>query len=591
MQGGGAMSRQLGIYAICGIIMLLISCGKSKQKAPVEEETVDPLAEKIARKKAEEARREEERRIAMDIQKRLARFAPTKIDYDDKIVWDDLRPVLRKLIEAAQYMDEIFMVQVDPRNIEWRKKLSADPAMKNQLRLFDIMFGPWDRLDENKPFVFGVQKPPGANFYPTDMSKDEFQRYIKAFPEEEESFTSYFTVIRRKSDKTLEAVPYSDVYEMYLTPAAKLLKEAAALSNDRNLKKYLNARADAFKSNEYRESDMAWMDLGKSDIEIVIGPYEVYEDALMGLKAAFEAFVCIRDPEDSKKLARIVKYIPELEKNLPMPRELNKPRTGSESPISVAVLLFSAGDTKAGVQTLAFNLPNDEVVREKKGSKKVMLRNVAHAKFDQILIPIAKKMMIEEQMKNVTFEAFMNHTLMHETAHGIGPGMITLEDGTETEVSKALQDLYPTIEEAKADVLGLWSTNYLINKKVYPESFRHEVFSTFLGGFFRSVRFGAHEAHGQANAIQFNYLMAKKAVELTEEGVYKINYEEVPVAIEELARDLLLIEAKGDYEGAKKFIKQYGELPKQLTEKLASLTDIPVDIVPEYTILEKMKSW
>jgi len=583
----------IGLGAV--ILLAIAGCG-GRQAPPQAEKKAAP--EPAQPPKVEEAKTEVERvpmsegdKPEKDIQGRLARFAPTKIDFDDKLVPDKLRPVVKKLVEAAQVMDDIFLIQVDPRNPEMRRMLGQDPGKAGEFAYFDIMAGPWDRLDGNKLFMDGPAKPPGAGFYPADMTKDEFNQYIQAHPNDKEAFEGYFTVIRRKEDHTLVSVPYSVAYKDSLDRAAALLNEAAALTKDKRLRKFLGLRAQSFATNEYRKSDMAWMDLGDGAIEFVIGPYEVYEDEIFGYKAAFEAFLCIRDTEESNRLARVVKYLPELEKNLPMPPELNRPRKGQESPVSVVEELFTAGNARAGVQTLAFNLPNDEKVREAKGSKKVMLKNVAHAKFDQILIPIAKQMMVREQVPDVSFNVFFNHSLMHEMAHGLGPGLIKLADGTETDVNKALRDVYPIIEEAKADLLGLWATNYLIDKKLYPSEFKKQLFATFLGGFFRSVRFGATEAHGRANAIQFNYLFSKGGVEINEDGLYRVNAEKALAAVEELSREILTIEAKGDYDGAKRLIETYGTLPEHLTGKLAILEGIPVDIRPEYTILEKMKTW
>ncbi len=528
--------------------------------------------------------------LSPDIPKLLARQVPVTLTFDQNLVDAKERKLLKKLVQAAQVMDRLFLVQVDESNPALRGWLTKDPSRAEALELFDLMYGPWDRLDHDKPFIGDRPKPKGAAFYPVDMTAEEFRKHLEAHPEDKEAFEGYFTVIRRKGGK-LVAIPYGEFYSKDLAEAAKLLREAADLSDDPRLQRFLRARAKAFETNEYRESDMAWMDLGDGKFEVVIGPYEVYEDGLFGYKAAFEAFVCIRDPEDSKRLEAIMATVPELEKRLPLPAKFKVEPRGKDSPLSVVVEVYSAGDTRAGVQTLAFNLPNDEKVRQAKGSKKVMLRNVAHAKFDRILMPIAKRMMVPDQLGDVTFAAFFNHTLLHETAHGMGPGILTLPDGTKTDVNRQLRDLYSTIEEAKADVLGLWGSHQLVDMGKLPKEFARQIYASTLAGFFRSVRFGAHEAHGRANIIQFNWMLRHGGIERTKDGRYRVVYDKIRKVVEDLARELLVIEAEGSYEHARKLIGEYGDMPKDLERELAGLSDIPVDIAPRFDVLEKMKSW
>ncbi len=567
-------------------------CGKAKDKevAPSQTEKDSAPAVDTAAELAQDTAKEDE---VDPVKAALEKFAPTKIGVPEEKIPQDLRPVIEKLVEAARIMDTLFLHQVAGDNEEWRAQMAEEEGGENLVALFNVMYGPWDRTEEHKPFWGDKEKPAGATYYPEDLTKEELETWIAAHPDQKEAFTGYFSIITRDGEN-LKAIPYNEAYKEYLEPAAKLLEEAAELSKDKRLKKFLKARAAAFSSNEYRKSDMAWMDLGDGAIEVVIGPYEVYEDALMGYKAAFESFVTLRDPEDSKELARIKKLIPEMEKYLPIPDEHKNLDRGSESPISVVDVLYTGGDTRSGVQTLAFNLPNDEVVREKKGSKKVMLKNVAHAKFDQILMPIAERLLAKEQIGDVSFDAFFNHTLVHETAHGLGPGKITVEkDGkkVKTSVNEELKELYAVIEEAKADTLGMYLNYLLIDKGMHDKSFEKNMYASFLGGFFRSVRFGAEEAHGKANVIQFNYLMEKGAIKQSEDGRYAYVAEKMQDAVKSLAHDLLMLEAKGDYEGSKAFIEKYGHMPEELRTALASLSDIPTDIRPIYPIEEQMKSW
>lgn len=537
--------------------------------------------------------------VVPDIAERLAAFAPTLIDYDDSLVTPELKPVLRKLIAAADVMDDLFWIQAWEGNPKLRAELAeaarANAALVPALQYFNVMYGPWDRRKDFEPFVGTQKRPPGAGFYPEDVTKEEIEEHLKKHPEEREAFTGFFTVIRRDSGGKLKAVPYSEHYRDKLAKAATLLREAADLSKDPRLGKYLRARAQAFETNQYRESDMAWMDLGDGALEVVIGPYEVYEDKLFGYKAAFEAFITLRDPVYSDRLAKIAPHVAYLQASLPMKDEDKKLQRSKNVPISVVVQVYTAGDTRAGVQTLAFNLPNDEAVRKEKGYKLVLLKNIAEAKFEKILLPIAKQMMTAEQIPLVTFDAFFTNILTHESAHGLGPGVITVMEGgkpVQMEVGKALKDLYSGIEEAKADIVGLYTAPLLIQKGALPKSLAKQVYASYLAGFFRSVRFGASGAHGLANLLAFNYLREKGGIAF-DVGTrkYRVDFDKMPGAVRQLAAVLLELQARGDYAKAKAFIASYGEMSQEMTEALKQLTGVPVDIRPTYAILTKMQSF
>lgn len=522
------------------------------------------------------------------LKKQISKYAPVVIKYDTTLLDSREKVVLKKLYEASRIMDEIFLDQVYSKNRDIKAKLSSSPAGRNKLVLdyFNINFGPFDRLDHNKPFFGNDPKPLGANFYPEDMTKEEFLTWIKNHPDDEAAFTSEFTMIRRNGDK-LVAIPYSEYFREPLSKASKLLREAADFTDNESLKKYLLLRAKAFETNDYFESDFAWMDLKDHKIEFIIGPYEVYEDEMFNYKASFESFLTIKDPEESKKLAKFGNYLIDIEKNLPIDNKYKNTDRGSESPIMVVQQVYSAGDTKAGVQTLAFNLPNDERVRAQKGSKKVMLKNLHEAKFEKLLKPIADIVLDHNQLPFVTFDGFFNHTLMHEMSHGVGPGFITV-NGVNTEVKKELKETYSTLEECKADILGMYNNIFMIDKGVYTREFEKDILVTFLAGIFRSVRFGINEAHGGGNAIIYNFLLEK--------GGYKydpvkknvsVDFVRIYPALKELANRVLMIQATGDYQAAKDFIQKYAvdsESLKVLREKLSSL---PVDIRPVYQI-EKM---
>lgn len=517
----------------------------------------------------------------MNISDRIKKFAPVEIGVDLKVLTANEKKMVDELVEAARCIDEIFLRQACSENAKTRDELKnskkTDPAL---LEYFRINAGPFDRLDHDKPFIDGIgEKPAGAAFYPPDMTKKEFEDWIIKHPGDKNTFESGFAVIRRKDGK-LAAIPYSEEYREWLEPAAEHLKNAAAICENKSLKKYFLSRADAFLSNDYYESDCDWVRLKNHTLEIVFGPYEVYEDKLFGYKTAFEAFVTAVDSAESERLSRVVDFLGDLEKNLPVPDEHKGIGRNLESPIVVANEIYTAGDAKKGAHGLAFNLPNDERVRKKEGSKKVMLKNVSRAKFDKILMPIAKMMMSGKDVADVDFESFFAHSLLHEVSHGIGPGEIA-KDGKKTTVSAELKELYSVIEEAKADTLGVYNKIYLIEKGLYPKDSLEKLWSTYLAGFFRSIRFGIGSAHGGGNAIQFNYLLENGALQFDQvTSLCGVNRGKVGEVVKNLARDLIMIEATGNYDAAKKFIEKYRVMKPQLESSLARLETVPVDIRP-----------
>ena len=519
-----------------------------------------------------------------EVEKMLNVYAPVEIDVPWNLLEESERTALENLYEAGKIMDELFLVQVSDKNPALKAEL-VKKGDETYLRFFKINFGPWDRIESDKPVLTEEEKPLGANFYPSDITRKEFEGWLADHPDEKEAFESNFTVIRRGPEGGLVAVPYSKKYKKKLEQAAEYLVKAADATKNESLANFLRLRAKAFLSDDYFESDMAWMDVTDNILDVTIGPYEVYEDNLFNYKAAFEAFICLRDPAESKKLDRLKGYLVKMEKNLPIPDKHKNLDRGTESPISVVDIVFTAGDTKAGVQTIAFNLPNDERVREAKGSKKVMLRNMCEAKFDKILGPIAGRLVAEDQLSMITFDAYFNHILLHEFSHGLGPGRITLADGTETTVNKALRETYSALEECKADVVGQYNFYYLINEGMFPRDLERETAVTYLAGFFRSVRFGVESAHGRGNMIAFNYLKEKGAYLLDPAtGRWSVDLAKVKDAIRELSNKLLMIQAFGDYEEAKKLIEQYGEMGEDVKVSLASLSGIPIDIEPVFAI-------
>lgn len=518
---------------------------------------------------------------------KIAQFAPVEIKYDTAKLSENQRMVIKKLFEASQLIDSIFFTQVYSKNKEIKNQLENSNSEIDKLNLeyFNIMKGPFDRLDHQKPFIGTDAKPKGANFYPEDMTREEFNEWIKEHPGDESKFISEVTAIRREDGKLI-AIPYSEFYKSYLTKAAKLLREAAEYSDNSSLKKYLTLRAKAFETNDYYQSDMAWMDLKNNDIEVVIGPYEVYEDEMFNYKAAFESYISIKDPVESEKLEKFGKYLKAIEMNLPIENKYKNTQRGSESPIVVVNEVYAAGDGKRGVTTLAFNLPNDERVRKAKGSKKVMLKNINEAKFEKQLKPISEIVMDSSQIKYVTVDAFFTHALMHEISHGVGPGFITV-NGEKTEVKRELKETYSTIEECKADVLGMYNLIFMIEKNEFPKSFADETWATFLAGIFRSVRFGITEAHGSGNAIIYNYVLENGGYDYNEETQkVKVNTDKIYDVIKNLANKLLTIQATGDYKGAKDLIAKYAVISPTMKTIISKLENIPVDIKPVFQIEE-----
>ena len=517
--------------------------------------------------------------VAPNLEERLARYAPTELRVDLESLSDEELEVLGHLSEAAAMMDEIFLRQAGEGNAALRDLLDAADAPEALRTYYRINYGPWDRIDEMEPYLGDEPHPAGAGYYPTDMTAEEFETWIEQNPGDAEAFRSLFTVIRR-TDSGLEAIPYSVAYGEWLEPAAESLRQAAAATTNESLRRFLESRADAFGSDDYYESDRAWMDLDAT-VEVTIGPYETYEDGLFGYKAAFESFITINSPEESAALEGYKQQLPWLERNLPIPDEHKNLDRGTESPMRVVDVYQTSGDTRAGIQTIAFNLPNDERVREEKGSKKVMLRNVIQAKYDKVLVPIARLVLAPEAAGRVSFDAYFNEVVHHELSHGLGPGKITV-NGRETEVRLELKEHYSVLEEAKADVMGIYNILALIERGDMPAELRGALEPTYVAGLFRSARFGVHEAHGRGVITQFNYLMEKGALSFDDDGLFVLDSEAFPGAIESLLHEMLMLEATGDYEGTKKFLETYGEPGEPLLAGFERLAAVPVDVLPIY---------
>jgi hypothetical protein len=515
------------------------------------------------------------------LQRMTARFAPEQLTVDTSKLSPGDKKALAKLVEAAHVVDHLFLTQFYSGNQALYTKLQQDhtPLGKARFNYFWMNKGPWSALDDLTAFLPDVpaRKLPGANFYPPDMTKDEFETWAyKLSKPEQDLAQGFFSVIHRVNGK-LVAVPYSVEYKDDLQKLSKLLDEAAASTDNATLKKSLTLRSKAFHSNDYYDSDVAWMDLD-SPLDVTIGPYETYNDEIFGYKASFEAYVNLRDEEETNKLKFFSGHMQEIENNLPIDGKYKNPKIGALSPISVVNEVISAGDGAHGVRTAAYNLPNDERVTVQKGTKRVMLKNVQEAKFHAALEPIAKRVLAADEQSNLSFESYFTHILAHEMTHGIGPHQIAVA-GKNTSPRQELKELHSAIEEAKADVCGLFMLQYMFDHKLLPAA-EHQLYTTFLASAFRSLRFGLNEAHGKGMALQMNYLLDKGAFVANANGTFSVNHAKVKDAVRDLAHDLLTLEATGDYAGAKKLLDALAVMRPEVASAIAKLSDIPTDIVP-----------
>src|SRR4051812_8556153 len=516
---------------------------------------------------------------ARELEARAARFAPVDLSADLSTIPDNEQQALQRLVLASKIIDALFLRQVWASNETMLLDLVRDQSTLGNARLhyFILNKGPWSRLDENGTFISGAPpKPPQANFYPAGATKDEVDGWIKALPEPQRSAaTGFFTTIRRGTDGKFIAVPYSIEYQGEIAEIARLLREAASLTTQPTLKVFLEKRATAFVTNDYYDSDIAWMELDAS-IEPTIGPYEVYEDEWFNYKAAFESFITLRDDVETAKLARFGSELQEIENNLPIDPKFRNPRLGALAPIRVVNTVFSAGDANRGVQTAAYNLPNDERVVKEKGSKRVMLKNNQEAKFHKVLEPIAKVALAPKDQGNVSFDAFFTHVLMHELMHGLGPHNISV-GGHATTVRQEFKELYSTIEEAKADISGLWAMQYLVDHGKLGKQYEQTMYVTYLASMFRSIRFGLTEAHGKGVAIELNYFLDHGGVTVNSDGTFAVT-DKIKQNVTDLTRDLMTLQANGDYAGAKRLMDTLGTIRPQTRAILDKLKDVPVDI-------------
>lgn len=539
---------------------------------------------------------------AAELNRMAARFAPAPLDVDLSALSAGDTKALAKLVEAGHVINHLFMQQFWSGNLALYQKLQQDksPLGQARLRYFWINKGPWSEIDEHKLFLPGapVKKPLGANFYPEDMTKEEFEAWVKTLsPEQKDQAEGFFTVLRRDTTKKLKIVPYSVEYKADLDRAAKLLNEAAALTDNASLKKFLTTRAAAFSSNDYFESDMAWMDLD-APVDVTIGPYETYNDEIFGYKAGFEAYINVRDDKESAKLAFLGEHLQEIENNLPEDPQYRVAKLGAAAPIRVVNEVFAAGDGSHGVQTAAYNLPNDDKVVQQKGSKRVMLKNIQEAKFKSTLQPISKVVLQPSAQNDLSFELFFTHIVAHELTHGLGPHQIKI-NGRDTNPRLELKEIYSAIEEAKADVTGLFALQHLMTLAAAgkiqaplphgPDAER-KLYTTYLASSFRTLRFGLQDSHAKGMAVQFNYFLDKGAFVANADGTFSVDLSKIKDAVAGLDHELLTLEATGDYAGAKKLMSEKMMLRPEVQKALERLKSVPTDIEPKFVTADKLTS-
>jgi hypothetical protein len=534
-----------------------------------------------------------------ELQAMQARFAPTPLKVDVSGLSAGDRKALVDLIQVSRVLTHIFLQQFWSGNLALYQKLQLDdsPLGRTRLRYFWLNKGPWSEPDEHKAFLPDVpaRKPLGSNFYPAGMTKEEFETWVKTlYPESKEQAIGFFTVIRRGADGKLKMVPYNVEYKTDLAKAGRLLRDAAASTDNASLKKFLISRADALGSNNYFDSDIAWMDLD-APLDVTFGPYETYNDEIFGYKAAFESYINLRDDKESARLGFFGQHLQDIENNLPEDPKYRSAKLGAAAPIRVVNEVFAAGDGAHGIQTAAYNLPNDDKVVQQKGAKRVMLKNVQEAKFQATLVPISRTVLAAADQKDVSFDSFFTHIVAHELMHGLGPHQISI-GGRETNPRLELKEQYAAIEEAKADVTGLFALQFLMDQAdkgqiqaplPHGPDAERKLYTTYLASSFRTLRFGMQDSHARGMAVQFNYLLDKGGFVANADGTFSVDFAKVKDTFRSLDHDLLTIEATGDYDRAKKLMTS-GELRPPVKKAIERLASIPIDIEPIFTTAEQL---
>jgi hypothetical protein len=528
-------------------------------------------------------------KVAPDLDQRLARFRRVQMPFHTAGLTAREQQLVHKLVEACGYLESIYWRQTDPDGLTLYQSLISSRNKRDvELRRYLwINASRFDLLDQDKPFVGTDPMPPGRGYYPANLTRDQVEQYVKQHPDQKTAIYNQFTIVRWHVGE-LEAVPYNIAFRAFLEPASKALRAAANLSDDPAFAKFLRLRADALLSDDYFASDLAWLDLKNPKFDIIFAPYETYLDGLLGVKGSYGAAVMIRNDRDSKKLELFQQYVPQIQDALPLAAEDRPSKHGLETPMEVMDTPFRAGDLNHGYQAVADNLPNDPRVHEQKGSKKLFFKNFMDARVNYVILPVARKLMEPDQAAKVTGEGYLQSTIMHEICHGLGPAYARTAAG-KVDIREAIGPAYSGLEEAKADVTGMFALKWLVDHDALPKEKLEEYYASYVGGIFRTVRFGTAEAHGQAEMMEFNYLSGRGAISRTANGKYAVDYRKMPDALADLAKELLETEATGDRARAENWFKKYSTMPEELKVSLKAAADVPVDIDPVFSFAEKVK--
>jgi hypothetical protein len=533
--------------------------------------------------------------VVPDLKQRLARFRQIRMPYETAGLTQREQKLIAKLVDACRYLDDIYWRQVDPEALQLYQSLggSTNPKDVELRRYLWINGSRFDLVNGDEPFVGTSPMPVGRGFYPQGLTRDQIEQYVKEHPDQQPEIYSPTTIIRSQGDqangRSLVAIPYHIAYRSFLEPAAKNLRDAAELSADPGFANYLRLRADALLSDDYFKSDIAWLELKNPKIDLIFAPYETYDDTLLGVKATFGASIMVRNQVESRKLETFRKYVAEIQDALPLPAEDRPSKHGLETPMEVMDIPFRTGDLGHGYQAVADNLPNDPKVHEQKGSKKLFFKNFMDARVNYVILPLAKYMMPDSQAEMASGEGYLSGTIMHEICHGLGPAFAHNASGQKISIREAIGPIYGGLEEAKADVAGMFALKWLVDHGVLPKGKLNEYYASYIAGNFRTVRFGAAEAHGQAEMMELNYYLEHGAVKRNADGKYSIDFQKIPELIETLAKELLTMEATGDRSKTESWFKKYDVVPPELQESLNRGKTVPVDVDPMFAFSRRVK--
>jgi hypothetical protein len=527
--------------------------------------------------------------VVPDLDQRLAKFRQVRMPFHSADLTARERELVEKLVDASRYLEEIYWRQSDPEALSLYQSLSGNTHPKGEKlrRYLWINASRFDLIDENKPFVGTTPMPPGRGFYPDGLTRQQVEDFVKAHPEKKAEIYSSTNLVRWHGDQLL-GVPYHIAYRSFLEPAAKDLQEAASLSADPAFADFLRLRARALLDDDYFQSDLAWLDLKNPKFDIIFAPYETYLDDLLGVKASYGAAVLIRNEEESRKLEMFQKYVPDIQDALPLAPEDRPSKRGLQSPMEVMDAPYRGGDLRHGYQAVADNLPNDPRVHEQKGSKKIFFKNFMDARVEYIILPLARYVMPPEQAAKASGEGYLLATIMHEISHGLGPAYARTASG-KVDIREAIGPVYSGLEEAKADVVGMFGMQWLVEHGALPKDKLEEYYASYVAGIFRTIRFGTGEAHGQAEMMEFNYLSERGAIQRESSGKYAIDYRAMPGALADLAKELLAIEATGDRPRAENWFRKYDVMPAELTAALQTASQVPVDLDPIFSFAERVR--